>query len=150
MIVPLNFPKAPLNLVRRSNTIYVTCLVRKKQVKLTPEEWVRQHVIFYLIEYKKASPGLIAVEKSLLVNGLTRRFDLLVANREGNTKILIECKATDVQLTEETLFQLAQYNSVLTSEYVMITNGLQSLTAQINHATGAIELLEDLPILVEE
>jgi hypothetical protein len=150
MIVPLNFPKAPLNLVRRSNTIYVTCLVRKKQVKLTPEEWVRQHVIFYLIEYKKASPGLIAVEKSLLVNGLTRRFDLLVANREGNTKILIECKATDVQLTEETLFQLAQYNSVLTSEYVMITNGLQSLTAQINHATGAIELLEDLPILVEK
>ena len=150
MIVPLNFPKAPLNLVRRSNTIYVTCLVRKKQVKLTPEEWVRQHVIFYLIEYKKASPGLIAVEKSLLVNGLTRRFDLLVANREGNTKILIECKATDVPLTEETLFQLAQYNSVLTSEYVMITNGLQSLTAQINHATGAIELLEDLPILVEK
>jgi hypothetical protein len=150
MIVPLNFPKAPLNLVRRSNTIYVTCLVRKKQVKLTPEEWVRQHVIFYLIEYKKSSPGLIAVEKSLLVNGLTRRFDLLVANREGNTKILIECKATDVQLTEETLFQLAQYNSVLTSEYVMITNGLQSLTAQINHATGAIELLEDLPILVEK
>lgn len=150
MIVPLNFPKAPLNLVRRSNTIYVTCLVRKKQVKLTPEEWVRQHVIFYLIEYKKASPGLIAVEKSLLINGLTRRFDLLVANREGNTKILIECKATDVQLTEETLFQLAQYNSVLTSEYVMITNGLQSLTAQINHATGAIELLEDLPILVEK
>ena len=150
MIVPLNFPKAPLNLVRRSNTIYVTCLVRKKQVKLTPEEWVRQHVIFYLIEYKKASPGLIAVEKSLLVNGLTRRFDLLVANREGNTKILIECKATDVQLTEETLFQLAQYNSVLTSEYVMITNGLQSLTAQINHATGAIELLEDLPILLEK
>jgi hypothetical protein len=150
MIVPLNFPKAPLNLVRRSNTIYVTCLVRKKQVKLTPEEWVRQHVIFYLIEYKKASPGLIAVEKSLLINGLTRRFDLLVANREGNTKILIECKATDVQLTEETLFQLAQYNSVLTSEYVMITNGLRSLTAQINHATGAIELLEDLPILVEE
>jgi hypothetical protein len=150
MIVPLNFPKAPLNLVRRSNTIYVTCLVRKKQVKLTPEEWVRQHVIFYLIEYKKSSPGLIAVEKSLLVNGLTRRFDLLVANREGNTKILIECKATDVQLTEETLFQLAQYNSVLTSEYVMITNGLQSLTAQINHATGAIELREDLPILVEK
>jgi hypothetical protein len=150
MIVPLNFPKAPLNLVRRSNTIYVTCLVRKKQVKLTPEEWVRQHVIFYLIEYKKSSPGLIAVEKSLLVNGLTRRFDLLVANREGNTKILIECKATDVQLTEETLFQLAQYNSVLTSEYVMITNGLQSLTAQINHATGAIELLEDLPILLEK
>jgi hypothetical protein len=150
MIVPLNFPKAPLNLVRRSNTIYVTCLVRKKQVKLTPEEWVRQHVIFYLIEYKKASPGLIAVEKSLLVNGLTRRFDLLVANREGNTKILIECKATDVQLTEETLFQLAQYNSVLTSEYVMITNGLQSLTAQINHATGAIELLEDLPIMLEK
>jgi hypothetical protein len=124
--------------------------VRKKQVKLTPEEWVRQHVIFYLIEYKKASPALIAVEKSLLINGLTRRFDLLVANREGNTKILIECKATDVQLTEETLFQLAQYNSVLTSEYVMITNGLQSLTAQINHATGAIELREDLPILVEK
>jgi hypothetical protein len=150
MIVPLNFPKAPLNLVRRSNTIYVSCLVRKKQVKLTPEEWVRQHVIFYLIEYKKASPGLIAVEKSLLINGLTRRFDLLVANREGNTKILIECKATDVHLTEETLFQLAQYNSVLTSEYVMITNGLQSLTAQINHATGAIELLEDLPLLVEK
>jgi hypothetical protein len=150
MIVPLNFPKAPLNLVRRSNTIYVTCLVRKKQVKLTPEEWVRQHVIFYLIEYKKASPGLIAVEKSLLINGLTRRFDLLVANREGNTKLLIECKATDVPLTEETLFQLAQYNSVLTSEYVMITNGLQSLTAQINHATGAIELLEDLPIMLEK
>jgi hypothetical protein len=150
MIVPLNFPKAPLNLVKRSNTIFVTCLVRKKQVKLTPEEWVRQHVIFYLIEYKKASAGLIAVEKSLLVNGLTRRFDVVVANREGRAKILIECKATEVQLTEETLFQLAQYNSVLTSEYVMITNGLQSLTAQINHATGAIELLEDLPILVEE
>ena len=149
MIVPLNFPKAPLNLVKRSNTIYVTCLVRKKQVKLTPEEWVRQHVIFYLIEYKKASPGLIAVEKSLVVNGLTRRFDVVVANRKGAAKILIECKATDVPLTEETLFQLAQYNSVLASEYVMITNGLQSLTAQIHHSTGEIELLEDLPILVE-
>lgn len=150
MIVPLNFPKAPLNLVRRSGTIYVTCLVRKKQVKLTPEEWVRQHVIYFLIEYKKAPPGLIAVEKSLIVNGLTRRFDVVVANRKGIAKILIECKATDVQLTEETLFQLAQYNSVLASEYVMLTNGLQSLMAQINHSTGVIELLEDLPILFEK
>lgn len=147
MIVPLNLPTAPLNLVKRSGLIYVQCLIRKKFVKLTPEEWVRQHLVNYLINFKKAPKGLVAVEKSIEVNGLPRRFDIVVANNLGRAKVLVECKSTNVKLTQETVFQLAQYNSILHAEYVVISNGMETLTAQINHSTGSILLLDDLPDL---
>lgn len=147
MIEPLNFPPAPLKLVKRSGVVYVTCLVRKKAVRLTPEEWVRQHVLHYLLQYKHAPTGLVAVEKEILVNGLKRRFDVIVANHSGKVKVLVECKATNISLSEETVFQLAQYNSLLSAEFVMITNGIKSFIAQINQSSGDLVLFEDLPHL---
>ena len=78
---------------------------------------------------------------------MKRRFDVIVANQSGKVKVLIECKATSVPLTEETVFQLAQYNSFLSAEFVIITNGIQSFIAQINQSNGGLLLLEDLPDL---
>lgn len=147
MIEPLNFPNAPLHLIRKKELVYVTCLVRKRLVKLTPEEWVRQHMIHYLLTIKKASAGLIAVEKSIRVNGLNRRYDIVVADQAGRCKVLVECKATNVPLSEETVFQLAHYNSVLLADYVVITNGLQIFVAKIEHSTQRILILDELPEL---
>ena len=145
MLVPLNLPQAQLKLTKKDNQLFVNCLVRKKRVKLTPEEWVRQHLLNDMIHFKNTPIGLISVEKAVRVNGLLRRYDVLVVNKMGLAQLLIECKAPQVELTQETVFQVAQYNAMLQAEFVVVSNGLQTFTAQIEQGKNTIVLCEDLP-----
>lgn len=110
---------------------------------LTPEEWVRQHVIHYLVHDKGYGAGLIAVEKSLVYNGLSRRFDLCVADSNGAPYILVECKAPDVKLSAATLQQTGMYLKTLGAPYAFITNGLQHVF--LAFSDGVFKLVEDLP-----
>ena len=138
-IIPLNLPNAPLNLKRKDGVVYVRCLIRNKDLVCTPEEWVRQHAIHYLISVEGKKKGLIASEYELLYNGLKRRADVVVFDSNGNPELLIECKATTVSLTTEVLNQAAQYNHQLGVDRVILTNGLDHIQCIVNQENNILE-----------
>lgn len=138
-IIPLNLPNAPLNLLRKSGVVHVKCLVRNKFIVCTPEEWVRQHVLHYLISVEVKKKGLIAVEYELRYNGLNRRADIVVFNENGIPEVLIECKATTVSLTNDVLNQAAQYNNELRVKKLILTNGIEHVECIIDHIKRNVE-----------
>lgn len=144
VIRPLNLPKAPLKLEKRKGELYVWCTVRKKSLLLTPEEWVRQHLIHYLISTVQIPIERIVSEYSIQVNGLSRRCDVVVVDRKGKPKMIVECKATSIPVNEQVLFQIAQYNRELQVEYLMLSNGIDHFLSKINSETGELERLEVL------
>jgi predicted type IV restriction endonuclease len=145
MFTPLDFPPAKLRLTRSGTTVHVFCVVRKKQLVLTPEEWVRQHLIHFLIDHLNVPIGLISSEMSLNINGLVRRCDVVVFNRFGKPVFLMECKATDVVLGEEVVHQIAQYNFSLGTDYLLVTNGKQHRILNLDREKGEIKPLEEFP-----
>jgi hypothetical protein len=116
--------------------------VRKKPVALTPEEWVRQHILHYLIYDKQYPKSLIAVERALDLNGLQKRFDIVVFATDGNPKMLIECKAPEERLNEKVFEQIARYNMKLRVKYLWVTNGAGNFCCRLN---GGIVLLDKVP-----
>lgn len=149
MIVPLNLPKAKLSLKRKQDKVYVFSILRKKDLLLTPEEWVRQHLVHQLIYHYGFPAGRIAEEFSLEYNGRSKRADLVLYNTNGKPVMIIETKAPEVEISEETLFQIAQYNAVLQVEYLMLSNGITHYIARIS-SDGSIEYLKDFPDLTEK
>ena len=145
MLTPLNFPKTPLKLSSKGKEIYVWDIFRKKKLLLTPEEWVRQHVLHFLIQHKAVPEPLIAAEYAIEVNQMTRRCDGVVFNREGKAIAIIECKAPKIKLTEAVLHQIAQYNFKLRVNWLILSNGLQTIVAFVNQTTGAIEYFKEIP-----
>lgn len=143
-MTPLNLPMAPLQLKRMNGTVYVDCLIRQKKLVLTPEEWVRQHVLHYLIE-KGVPKGLIASEVSLKYNARVKRADIVIYGRDQKPKFIVECKAADVQLSEAVFRQIASYNHTLQVEYLMMTNGMEHIYAHIDLESGKLEYLKNFP-----
>lgn len=107
---------------------FIYDLVRKTYLLLTPEEWVRQHWIHYYLTVKSYSVSALITEKKIVLNGLTKRIDLLVTEK-AQPKILIECKAPLIKLTEKTFEQTARYNSIIGASEIVLTNGLQHINA---------------------
>lgn len=107
---------------------FIYDLVRKTYLLLTPEEWVRQHWIHYYLTVKSYSVSALITEKKILLNGLTKRIDLLITEK-AQPKILIECKAPQIKLTEKTFEQTARYNSIIGASEIVLTNGLQHIRA---------------------
>ena len=149
MITPLDFPKAPLKLKRKNNQLFVWCIIRKIELVLTPEEWVRQHAINYLIEDKKIPIGLIASEYPIVYNSRSKRADIVVFNRDKQPVIIVECKAPEVPLSQATMLQIAQYNSELDVPYLFLTNGLKHIVCKIDELSKEICLLDELPTINE-
>lgn len=107
---------------------FIYDVVRKTYLLLTPEEWVRQHWIHYYLTVKSYSVSALITEKKIVLNGLTKRIDLLVTEK-AKPKILIECKAPSIKLTEKTFEQTARYNSIIRATEIVLTNGLQHINA---------------------
>lgn len=145
MIEPLNLPKANLRLKRRNGEVFVWCIIRKKELLCTPEEWVRQHFIHKLIHEDKIPEGLIASEFTLSYNGRSKRADIVVFNRQQQPVLIVECKATQIFISKETLFQIAQYNFELKVPYLVMTNGIHHVYCHVDQKTGEIDYLEKLP-----
>lgn len=112
----------------QNNKEEIFCLVRKRWLKLTPEEWVRQNFLIYLTEVKKYPLALIAVEKQFIVSEVKKRFDILVFDKLTNPKIIIECKEMNIRINENVLHQALSYYSTIQSSYLIVTNG--------NHTVG--------------
>ena len=119
--------------------------VRRKWVALTPEEWVRQHFINHLIHDLGVPQGLLAVERTLTLNGLTKRADIMVHDRAGAPLALVECKAPGVPITQATFDQAARYNLVFKVKWLIITNGHAHFCCVVDHQHGTVRSMDHLP-----
>ncbi|HPF10682.1 MAG TPA: type I restriction enzyme HsdR N-terminal domain-containing protein [Flavobacteriaceae bacterium] len=142
---PLNFPAYIFRFKNSENKRLIFDPIRKKFVVLTPEEWVRQHVIQFLIRDQKLSPSLINVEKKLLLNGTVKRYDVVVFLPNGNIYLLVECKAPSVSITQDTFDQIARYNLVTQAQYLMVSNGMHHYFCSMDYENGRYVFLETLP-----
>ena len=123
-MITLNFPDFEFKLKKIDSKTFIFDFLRKKYFLLTPEEWVRQHVIGYLIHVKKIPSGNISVEKSLTYNQRLKRWDIATFDADGNPSLLVECKRTNVPCTPEVMVQISAYQNVFQAKKVIITNGL--------------------------
>ena len=144
-MIKLNLPQYKFKLKSNENKTLIFDKVRKKYFVLTPEEWVRQHYVSYLLEEKKYPISLIALEKQLIVNGLKKRSDILVFNKQGHPEIIVECKAPSVKITQETFDQIARYNLKLKANYLIVTNGLQHIFCKIDIEKENYIFLPEIP-----
>jgi len=129
---PLNFPTYSFRFKNSENKVAIFDDIRKKFIVLTPEEWVRQHVVRFLQLEKKYPKSLINVEKLIKIYNLNKRYDVVVFQPNGEIFLVIECKAPMVDLTQETFDQVARYNLKLKAKYLMVTNGLNHYFCQMD------------------
>jgi hypothetical protein len=141
----LNLPEFKYKLRKADGKVYIFDVIRKKFMLLTPEEWVRQHFVHYLLTDLNYPRALIKLEGGLRYNTLSKRSDILVFDRQGKPWMVIECKSPDQKISENILRQASVYNSTLKAKYVTISNGLLHFCSRINWQTGEIELLTSLP-----
>lgn len=142
---PLNFPHFEFKVKDINACPEIYDPVRRKYVALTPEEWVRQHLIAYLMQLKGYPGAIIGVEKQLLLNKKPKRFDLVVFSRNAQPYILAECKAPGVPITEKAFDQAARYNMLLKAEYFLITNGLEHYPCRLDYENKRYIFIEDVP-----
>lgn len=141
----LNLPTFPFKIVEDQGKHKIFDPIRRKYLVLTPEEWVRQHFIQFLISEKGFPKGLFHLEGGVKVHQKTGRYDAIFKNRNGENVLLIECKAPSVKITQETFHQLARYNSRLNVPYLIVTNGLEHYFLKVDFVGNKIKILNDLP-----
>ena len=141
----LNLPTYQFKIKSSENKQLIFDKIRKKYVVLTPEEWVRQSFIEYLIVEKKYPISLIAVEKQVVVNKLKKRFDILIFDKKGNHNIIIECKSPKIKITQETFDQISRYNLQLKAEYLIVTNGLEHYYCTLDILNEQYSFLKNIP-----
>ena len=144
-MIKLDFPDYDFRISEEAGKLTIFDPVRKKYVALTPEEWVRQHVIKYLVLEKKVPLSLIRVEVEIRLYKTRKRFDLAVYDRNGQPLLVVECKAPAVLVTQEVLDQVMRYNLAMKVRFLMLTNGLKHLFCQVDTTTGGIGVIEALP-----
>ena len=144
-MVQLNFPAYQFRLKNSENKVSIFDRIRKKFIILTPEEWIRQHTIQYLIEEKKYPESHINVEKLIKVNNLNKRYDIIVFNSDGSILLIVECKSHLIKITQDVFDQIARYNMTLNATYLMITNGLHHYYCQMDYSAKQYTFLEDIP-----
>ena len=142
----LNLPAFNHQIKKAEGKVWIFDGIRKKYVVLTPEEWVRQHLIHYLVGHLKYPRTLIKVESGLQFNQLAKRSDIVVFDRAGRSWMVLECKSPDQEINPETAKQVSVYNATLKAKYVAITNGLHHFCFQVDHAGRNVTLLNDFPV----
>lgn len=142
---PLHFPNYTFNIITKNAKNYIWDIVRRKYVQLTPEEWVRQHVLHHFIEDKNYNPQFLAVEKQFTLNKLKKRADIVLYNKQLQPLLIVECKAPDIAITQSVFDQTARYHLSIPSQYLMLTNGLQHYYCTLDHHNKTFYFLENLP-----
>lgn len=141
----LNFPAYQFETRPAGERVLILDELRKKWLQLTPEEWVRQHVVRYLIEEKGTPAGLIGIEKGFQFQKMQRRADIIVHNRSGQPVMMVECKAPTVKLDQDVFDQIARYNMVIRAQYLYVTNGLQHYCYKIDSKSNRYGFVKELP-----
>jgi hypothetical protein len=141
----LNLPPHPFKITLKDAQYFIFDDIRKKHLVLTPEEWVRQHFIQYLINDRKFPKALIQVEGGLSLNQLQKRTDIVIFNHAGERIMVIECKAPEIKISQAVFDQAARYNSVHKTQWLVVTNGLKHCYARIDHGNSSFRFCEELP-----
>lgn len=144
-MISIQFPQPQFRIKNERDKEFIFDKLRKKWLLLTPEEWVRQNFIQYLIEVKKYPASLIAIEKEMQLGELKKRFDVLIYNKDHKPWMMIECKGAEIKLTDATLQQLLRYNISIPVEFMIITNGNNTYGWQ--RSKNDLVLINELPII---
>ena len=143
---PLNLPPFEANIKKQNGMVKILDILRQKFVVLTPEEWVRQHFVHFLIEQKGYSKTLMANEVAVTLNGMSRRCDTVVYRQEGMKPLMIvEYKRPDVEITQRVFEQICRYNMVLEVEWLVVSNGLKHYCCQVDIKNGGYAFMKDIP-----
>nr|WP_319267547.1 type I restriction enzyme HsdR N-terminal domain-containing protein [uncultured Draconibacterium sp.] len=142
----LNLPEYTFRTKAENTKTLIFDSIRKKFVVLTPEEWVRQNFIQYLIQEKNYPQNLMAVEKQVKVNQQQRRFDLLIYRRNGSPYLIAEFKAPNVKITQNAFDQVVRYNMALRVERVVVSNGMQHFACEVDYEKNSYSFLKEIPI----
>ncbi|NRD19970.1 type I restriction enzyme HsdR N-terminal domain-containing protein [Winogradskyella eckloniae] len=145
MFQELNFPKFEYRFKSTENKVSIFDVIRKKFIVLQPEEWVRQHCIHFLINDKNYPKSLINVEKELTINGLKKRYDIVIFNPDGSIFLIVECKSHSIKIDQTTFDQIARYNLVLNAMYLMVTNGLNHYYCEMDMEQERYSFLKEIP-----
>lgn len=143
----INYPEPEFRLKKENERELIFDSIRKRWVVLTPEEWVRQNFISYLIKSENYPSALIAVEKELMLGERKKRFDILLYDMQHQPWMMIECKSMDVQLNDEVLQQLLRYHISVPARYLLITNGNNCYGWE--KSKNQLESISSFPVLVK-
>ena len=143
--VALNLPPYPFKIKQEANTTFIYDEIRKKFLVLTPEEWVRQHFVQYLIQVKGYPKSLIKLEGGVKLHGMQRRTDVVVFNPQGQKILMVECKAPDVTIDQKVFDQIARYNETHKIKLLAVSNGLQHYYCTIDFVTRKYQFIAELP-----
>ena len=144
-MLKLNFPDYNIKTKIIKNKFFVFDRVRKKWLKITPEEWVRVHCVNYLIEDLGYLESWIRIEQEIKINNLKKRFDIVVTGSDFKPYILVECKAHSVRINQNTFDQITRYNIELSCPFLMISNGIDHYFCKVNDKKKHIDFIEKLP-----
>jgi len=144
-MVSLNLPQFEYNIKNADGKVWIFDVIRKKYIILTPEEWVRQHFIHYMINALQYPRSLLKVEGGLLYNQLQKRSDIVLYSREGKPWMIVECKSPDQKLSQQTLVQVSVYNTTLKADYIAVTNGLMHICCKMNWDEKSSVLQQSFP-----
>ena len=141
----LNFKQYSFRFKNRENKPLIFDVVRKKFMVLTPEEWVLQNTIQYLVKELNIPLSLINVEKQIKLHGTIKRYDIVTFNPDGSIHLIVECKADSIKISQDTFDQIARYNLVLKSTFLMVTNGMDHYYCKMDLQNQRYSFLETLP-----
>lgn len=146
----LNLPIQQIRIKRLENGKYqVFDGLRRKFVALTPEEWVRQNFVRFLIKHRGYPASLMANEISIMQNGINRRCDTIVADKNGIPYVIIEYKAPNIVISQKVFDQIVRYNMVLRAQYLMVSNGLSHFCCKMDYSNNSYLFLKDIPVYAE-
>lgn len=145
-IVPLNLPNYPFRIKQNLGKNFIFDEIRKKFLVLTPEEWVRQHVVQYLIQIKKYPRSLIQLEGGLKLHSTAKRSDILIYNNRGEKIMLVECKSPFVKISQDTFDQIARYNVTHQVQWLFVSNGLEHHCCEIDFANSNYRFVDEIPM----
>lgn len=141
----LNLPEYQFNIKNKEDALIILDPLRRRWVALTPEEWVRQNFVRFLIEDREFPPALMNNEISLSQNGIKRRCDTLVADHQGTPLVIVEYKAPTIEISQKTFDQIVRYNMVLKARYLIVSNGITHYCCKIDYESNSYTFLKDIP-----
>lgn len=141
----LNLPYFPLKIKKVEEKHFVWDILRKKYIQITPEEWVRQHFVHFLIERKGYPKGLLANEVQVLLNGQKKRCDTILYSKTQEPFMIIEYKAPDVPITQKVFDQITRYNIALKVRYLIVSNGIEHFCCEVDYLQHNYRFLPEIP-----
>lgn len=144
-MLSLNLPKYETKICERDGKLQIFDPLRKCHVALTPEEWVRQHFVNFLIESRGFPAALMANEVAITVNGMKRRCDTVVYDKQLQPRVIVEYKAPTVKITKEVFAQISRYNLTLKVDYLIVSNGLRHYCCRMDYPNNSYTFLQEIP-----